>query len=195
MGLKERCWSIEPILMKGYYKNEEATRQAFDENGWLRTGDKGSMDKDGYLILVGRIKELLKTSTGEYVVPVPIEQALTKAPLVDMAMVVAERRKYTTCLLFPDMEILHKLKENFGSSNMSDEAFLETPNVRAETQKLIDNVNQHLNKAERILDFRFVPHAPSIEKGDLTPYMKIRRDAVEAKYSVLINSMYPEEFV
>lgn len=182
-----------PILMKGYYKNEEATKQAFDENGWLRTGDKGSIDPEGYLTIVGRIKELLKTSTGEYVVPVPIEQALTKAPLVDMAMIVAERRKYTTCLLFPDMEILHKLKENFGCSNMRDDEFLNTPNVRVETQKIIDKINLHLSKAEKILDFRFVPHAPSIEKGDLTPSMKIRREAVEAKYSHLINSMYPEE--
>lgn len=182
-----------PILMKAYYKNEEATKNAFNEEGWLRTGDKGKIDNDGYLTLIGRLKEMLKTSTGEYVVPVPIEQALTKAPLVDMAMVVAEGRKYTTCLLFPDMEVLHQLKEGYGHSNMNDEEFLNTPLVREEMQKVIDQVNQHLSKAEKILDFRFVPHHPTIEAGELTPSMKIRRDAVEAKYKDLINSMYPEE--
>lgn len=184
-----------PILMKGYYKNEEATKEAFDEAGWLRTGDKGTIDEEGYLTIIGRLKEMLKTSTGEYVVPVPIEQALSKAPLVDMAMVVADRRKYATCLLFPDMEILHQLKENYGSSNMSDEEFSHSPPVRAEMQKVIDQINTHLSKAEKILDFRFVSHPPTIENGDLTPSMKIRRDAVEAKYSHLINSMYPEETV
>ncbi len=182
-----------PILMEGYHKNPAATKEAFNEWGWLRTGDKGSIDKDGYLFLVGRLKELLKTSTGEYVVPVPIEQALSKAPLVDMAMVVAENRKYSTCLLFPDLEIVHKLKENYGYANTSDEEFLKTSQVRQEMQKVIDQVNLHLNKAEKILDFRFVPYPPTIEKGELTPSMKIRREAVGVKYSDLINSMYSEE--
>lgn len=182
-----------PILMKGYYKNEEATKNAFDPEGWLRTGDKGTIDKDGYLTLIGRIKEMFKTSTGEYVVPVPIEQAIAKAPLVDMAMVVAEGRKYTTCLLFPDIEILHKLKDSLGCSNMNDEEFVKTQQLRTEMQKAIDEVNKHLNKAEKILDFRFIPHPPTIEEGELTPSMKIRRDVVEKKYSDLINSMYPED--
>ncbi len=182
-----------PILMKGYHKNEDATKEAFNEKGWLRTGDKGTIDSDGYLTLIGRLKEMLKTSTGEYVVPIPIEQALAKAPLVDMAMIVAEGRKYTTCLLFPDMEILRKLKENHGYAHMSDADFLNTPAIGKEMMKLIDQINKHLNKSEKILDFRFVPHPPSIEKGELTPSMKIRRDAVEAKYRELINSMYPEE--
>lgn len=184
-----------PILMKGYHKNDEATREVFTAEGWLRTGDKGTIDKEGYLTLIGRLKEMLKTSTGEYVVPIPIEMALVKAPLVDMAMVVAEGRKYTTCLLFPDLEILHNLKKSYGSLNMSDEEFLNSPKVRNEMQKVISQINKHLNKAERILDFRFVPQAPTIENGELTPSMKIRRDAVEAKYSDLINSMYPKESI
>lgn len=184
-----------PILMKGYYKNNEATKNAFDSEGWLRTGDKGSIDKDGYLTIIGRLKEMLKTSTGEYVVPIPIEQALSKVPLVDMAMVVAENRKYATCLLFPDLEILHKLKASQDYANLSDAEFLNTPTLRSEMQKVIGQINTHLNKAEKILDFRFIPHPPTIEKGELTPSMKIRRDAVEAKYSDLINSMYPEDSV
>jgi long-chain acyl-CoA synthetase len=182
-----------PIVMKGYYKNEEMNKESFDKEGWLKTGDKGFIDSDGYLTLIGRIKEMLKTSTGEYVVPVPIEKAIAKAPLVDMAMVVAERRKYTTCLLFPDLEVLHKLKESQGYSTMSDEEFLKTPYIRDEMQKVIDQVNLHLNKAEKILDFRFISHSPTIERGELTPSMKIRREAVEDMYADLINSMYPEE--
>jgi long-chain acyl-CoA synthetase len=181
-----------PVVMKGYYKNEEANAKAFDSEGWLKTGDKGMIDEDGYLTLIGRLKELLKTSTGEYVVPVPLEQLLTKVPLVDMAMIIAERRKYTTCLLYPDLEILHRLKENRGQGNVSDEEFLNSEVVREEMQKAIDQINLHTNKAEKILDFRFVTTAPTVESGDLTPSMKIRREAVEKKYEELINSMYPE---
>lgn len=182
-----------PILMKGYYKNSEMTKEAFNSDGWLRTGDKGIIDNEGYLTLRGRIKEMLKTSTGEYVVPVPIEQALSKIPVVDMAMVIAEGRKYTTCIIFPDIEILHKLKENKDCTNLSDEEFVNSPFIRQEMQKALDEINKHLSKAEKVLDFRMIPHAPTIEKGELTPSMKIRRDEVEKKYMDLINRMYPED--
>lgn len=182
-----------PVLMTGYYRNKEATRAAFDEEGWLKTGDKGFIDQDGYLVLVGRIKEMLKTSTGEYVVPIPIEQAIAKAPLVDMAMVIADRRKYATCLLFPDLEVLQRLKQNYNLAHVSDEELLKSPIVRSEMQRVLNQINQHLNKSEKIQDFRFISHPPSIENGELTPSMKIRRDVVEDKYKSIINSMYPEE--
>ncbi len=191
IGPQEEVLINGPILMRGYYKNEEMTKQAFNEEGWLRTGDKGKIDAEGYLTLIGRLKEMFKTSTGEYVVPIPLEQALSRIPIVDMPMVIAEGRKYTTCLLFPNMDALHKLKESYGYSNLDDAEFLNSPVLRKEMQKVIDQINQHHNKAEKILDFRFVPHSPAIENGELTPSMKIRRDAVEQKYSDLINSMYP----
>lgn len=183
-----------PNLMKGYHKNEESTRKTF-EGEWLKTGDKGVIDDQGFLTIVGRLKELLKTSTGEYVVPVPIEQALSKTPLVDLAMIVAERRKYTTCLIFPNLNIVHKLKQNQGYSNISDEEYLNLPATRSDMQKVINQINEHLNKYEKIQDFRFVSMPPTVETGELTPSMKIRRDAVEAKYIDLINSMYPKESI
>jgi long-chain acyl-CoA synthetase len=183
------------VVMQRYHNNEEATKQAFDEEGWLKTGDKGVIDQDGYLTIVGRLKELLKTSTGEYVVPVPIEQKLSKIPLVDLSVVIAERHKYTTCLIFPDFDVLHKLKVSKGQEAMDDDEFLKSPAVRDEMQKAIDEINNSLNKAEKIQNFCFVPHAPSVEKGDLTPSLKIRRDTVEKKYSELINGMYPKEAI
>jgi len=192
LGPEDEILVKGPILMKGYYKNEVASK-SFDADGWLKTGDKGAIDSEGYLTIIGRLKELLKTSTGEYVVPVPIEQALSKAPLVDMAMVVADRRKYTTCLIFPNLNLLNKLKESSGYTSLSHEDFLSTPLIREQMQKVIDQINEHLNKYEKIQDFRFIPHAPSVESGELTPSMKIRRDAVEQRYKELIDTMYPKE--
>lgn len=184
-----------PNVLKGYYKNPEATQNTFNSEGWLRTGDKGTIDEDGYLTLIGRLKEMLKTSTGEYVVPIPIEQEIAKAGLVDIAVVVADKRKYTTCILFPDFEVLHKLKESQGLSHVSDEEFLNSKKIRKEMLKVIDQVNAHHSKAEKILDFRFIPTPPTIENGDLTPSMKIRREAVENKYAEIINSMYPKDAI
>ena len=180
-------------VMRGYYKNPEATALALDAEGWLHTGDKGEIDADGYLILQGRLKEMFKTSTGEYVVPVPIEQAIGKAPLIDAAMVVADGRKFASCLLFANKEVLESLKAAHNAQNLSDEEFLESDFVKQEMDKLFENLNQHLNHWEQIHAYRFIPHPPSIEAGELTPSMKIRRDVVTKKYQHLIDAMYTEE--
>jgi long-chain acyl-CoA synthetase len=182
-----------PILMKGYYKNPEATAKALDKDGWLHTGDKGSIDDEGFLTIIGRLKELYKTSTGEYVVPIPIEQALCKSPLIDMALVVADGRKFASALLFPDFDMLHVLKSVHNSKNLTDEEFLKSDTIKLEMETVLNSVNSHLNHWEQIHDYRFIPHSLSIEKGELTPSMKIKRDVVLKKYNDIIESMYREE--
>jgi len=181
------------LIMRGYYQDPEATAAAIDEDGWLHTGDRGSLDADGYLTLLGRMKELYKTSTGEYVAPVPIEQALCRHPLVDMAMVVAEGRKFTSCLLFPNHDYLARLKSQQRVENIGDEAFLQGDFVRQEMDKLLHKVNKHLNHWEEIHGYRFILEPLTIEGGELTPSMKIRRDAVAQKFSDLIDAIYHEE--
>ncbi len=181
------------LVMQGYYKNDEATKEAFTEDGWLRTGDKGRMDENGFITIEGRLKEFYKTSTGEYVAPVPIEQDLCKAPLIDMAMVVAEGRKFASCLLFPDFDVLHKLKKAYGQESLSDEEFLEGDIIKKEMNKLLEGLNEHLNHWEELHGFKFVVTPPSVEGGELTPTMKIRRQAVLKKYKELIEKIYVEE--
>lgn len=181
------------LVMRGYYHNTEATAQAIDSDGWLHTGDRGSIDEDGYLKLQGRMKELYKTSTGEYVAPLPIEQALTRHPLVDMAMIVAEGQKFTSCLLFPNVDVLARLKTQQRVPKISDDEFLNSPYVKKEIHKLIQNVNQHLNHWEKIHQYRLINDHLTIEGGELTPTMKIRREVVAKKYSKLIDAMYQEE--
>lgn len=181
------------LVMQGYYKNAEASALALDSEGWLHTGDKGEIDKDGFLKLEGRIKELYKTSTGEWVAPVPIEQMITQAPLIEMAMIIAEGKKYTSCLLFPNLEVLHSLKQSHQAIENSDEEFLNSHFVKREMNKLFEHINQHLNHWEQIRAYRFVPHPPSIETGEMTPSMKLRREIIMKKYQHLIDAMYGEE--
>jgi len=181
------------LVMQGYYKNEEATLETLTKDGWLKTGDKGTIDDDGFLTIEGRLKELYKSSTGEYIAPVPIEQQLCKAPLIDMAMVIADNRKFASCLLFPDMEVVNQLKEVHGGPQMSVGEFLNSGFVKKEMERLLKNVNSHLNHWEEIHAYRFIPHTPTIKGGELTPTMKIRREKVLEKYKHLVEEMYAEE--
>jgi long-chain acyl-CoA synthetase len=181
------------LVMRGYYQNPELTAKTLDSEGWLHTGDRGEIDAEGFLTIKGRIKDLFKTSTGEYVAPVPIEQAICQAPLIEMAMVIAEGRKFASCLLFPNKEVLDSLKAAHHQTNLSDETFLEGDFVHQEMNKFFDKINEHLNHWEQIHAYRFVSHPATIESGELTPSMKIRRDIVAQKYQQLIDAMYTEE--
>ncbi|HEV8051654.1 MAG TPA: long-chain fatty acid--CoA ligase [Parachlamydiaceae bacterium] len=182
-----------PLMMRGYYRHPELTAKAIDKDGWLHTGDRGVIDKDGYLILKGRMKELYKTSTGEYVAPVPIEQALGRYPLIDMSMVVAEGRKFASCLLFPNLDVLKREKAKHKAENLSDEEYLKSDHIRKDINKLIHEVNNHLNHWEEIHAYRFILEPLTIQKGELTPSMKIRREVVAKKYGQIIDEMYEEK--
>lgn len=179
-----------PAVMKGYYKNPEATAGAIDKEGWLHTGDKGKIDEEGYLTIIGRLKELYKTSTGEYVAPVPIEQVLTSHPLIEMAMVVAEGRKFVSALFFPNKEQVALFKKQYGQTNLSDEEFLNSWAIRKEIEKHLNRINEHLNHWEQVRDYRFIQEPLTVESGDLTPSMKIRREAVSKKFAPAIEDIY-----
>jgi long-chain acyl-CoA synthetase len=181
-----------PNIMQGYYRNQQATDETIDKEGWLHTGDQGEFDADGFLRITGRIKELLKTSNGKYVSPVPIELALAKSPLIDQAMVIAEGRQFVSCLLFPDHDYLHRRKGNDGKAGLTDDAFLQTPEIRAEVEALLGEVNASRDHHEKVCKYRFVLTPPSVERDDLTPTMKIRRHIVCEKYRELIDEMYSE---
>jgi len=179
-------------VMKGYLKPADPDAKLIDGEGWLHTGDKGSLDADGYLKIEGRMKEIFKTSTGEWVAPVPIEQLICQAPYIEMAMVVAEGRKFASALLFPNYEYLAKLKNENMASHLSDEEFLETPEMQQKVADHIEKINEHLNHWEQVHAFRFITKPPSIEEGELTPSLKLRREIIQKKYQHLIDEMYAE---
>ena len=179
-------------IMHAYHHNPEETRITVDKEGWLHTGDLGKIDEQGFLRIVGRKKEMFKTSNGKYVCPIPIEQELVQLDLIDMALVVAEGRKFVSCLLFPDFANLAKLKSDYGLDSFDDRTFLSHEKVQTEVQEHIHSLNRRLNHWEQIRKFQFVDRPATIEDGDLTPKMNLRRHTVEEKYVGLINSFYGE---
>lgn len=181
------------VCFSGYFQNPELTKETIDEEGWVHTGDKGVIDENGFITILGRIKDLVKSSVGEYIAPVPIEQELGKAPFIDLSMVVADKKKFVSVLIFPNFEVVRSLKAAQKQEHLTDEEFLNSDYIKNEMTKLLESINNHLNHWEKIHAYRFVLTPPTIETGELTPSMKIRREVVSKKYAELIDSMYPEE--
>jgi long-chain acyl-CoA synthetase len=179
-----------PNIMRGYHNNPEATEKTLTEDGWLRTGDLGSVDEDGYLAITGRKKELFKKSTGEYVPPQPIERAVSQHRLVDTAVIFADNRAYVTCLIFPDMEQVAEVKQEDGYETMTDTEFLHSDYVQQQLDSYIEEVNEHRHHSERIERFHIVDHAASVDTGELTPTLKVRRFHIEELYRDVIEEMY-----
>jgi long-chain acyl-CoA synthetase len=177
-------------VMRGYHRLAKENKRVL-EDGWLHTGDRGTWHEDGFLEISGRMKELLKTSNGKYVSPLPMEQQLCQSPLVETAMVVADGLKFPACLIFLNEEELKRRGYVQQAKNdMEQEHLLKT--VGSELGVLVECVNQNLNGWERLRKFRMIPRAPSIEAGELTPTLKLRRFAVVEKYQDLIHSMYAD---
>ncbi|MGL1901530.1 MAG: AMP-dependent synthetase/ligase [Fibrobacterales bacterium] len=178
-------------LMQGYHNMPTETEKII-KDGWLHTGDRGSFDEDGFLVLLGRIKELFKTSTGKYVSPLPIEHRLCLTKTIEAAAVIADNRKFASCLIFPDFEIIPQVKRKFKASKMSDDEFINSKIYRNHIEEIIQRVNKKLDHWEQIQAFTIIPQPISIESGELTPTMKLRRHVIDKKFSEEISAMYPE---
>lgn len=175
-------------LMKGYLNQEELTKKSIDEDGWFHTGDIAFMDKDGYVYINSRIKDIFKTSTGEYVNAISIEQKISKNPYIEFAVIIAENRKYTTALLFVDKQKFEDEKK--AHKNLTIEEYYKKEEILRNISKHIENVNEDLNSWEKIVKFELITNDISIESGELTPSLKICRNKIEEKYKKIINAMY-----
>jgi len=178
-------------VMRGYRNQAELTREAVDEQGWLHTGDLASIDKQGYITIKSRKKELFKTSNGEYVSAIPIEQAISKSNFVDFTTVIADGKQFVTCLIFIDHEIYetYKQKHHFDNTFTIDDYYkMETIQKKIRTH--IKKINKNLNAWERIINYEIITTPISIETGELTPSMKVCRSVIEEKYKENIDSMY-----
>lgn len=182
-----------PTVMKGYYRNPEATQAVLDDEGWLHTGDKGKFDEKGRLSIVGRVKEQFKLSSGEYLAPSRIEHMLNQHPLVDMAMVIGEKRKYAACLLFVDRAGISRLRKELKKESIPDEELLDLDTVKKDMQALLNNVNQKINRWEKLVKYKFILDTPSIEGGELTPTLKLRRNNILNKYEDVVEAIYAGE--
>ena len=184
-----------PGVMRGYHDLPEITAEVLDKDGWFATGDIGEIDDAGRLRITDRKKDLAKTSGGKYIAPQPIE-VMFKAvcPLASEMLVHADGRSYATALIALDPEALGQWARARGLAGAgADPAALTAhPAVRAYVASCVDVVNGRLNRWETVKDFRILDRDLSVEGGDLTPSMKVRRTVLEARCRELLDSMYDE---
>lgn len=178
------------IVFKGYLNQPELTAETLTEDGWIHTGDLGRLDQDGFLWITGRKKEIIITAGGKNVTPANIENLLKDHPLIDQALVHGDRRKYLTALLGLDPETLKAWATEKGIGYASYEAILDNPALLDEVQSIVDEVNRHFARYETIKRFALLPRLLDVEKGELTPTMKIRRKIIEERFKDLLDSLY-----
>jgi long-chain acyl-CoA synthetase len=181
-----------PMIMKGYYKMPEATAEVI-EDGWFHTGDIGEFDEDGYLKITDRKKQILVTSTGKNVAPQPIEKAVESSRYIDQVIVLGDGRKFVSALVVPDFEALEKWAHDNNVSFASHEDLIGKEEVNDLIWQEIQAHQKQFSDYEKIRKFSLLPEPFSIEAGQLTPTMKIKRSVVEKQYGDLIEKMYAEE--
>jgi len=181
-----------PCIMQGYYKNPEATREVLSQDGWFSTGDLGHVDKDGYLYITDRKKDLIKTAGGKFVAPQPIENVLKTSPYILNAMVVGDKRKFIGALIVPNPTTVAARLADEGlkfSSNAEIAAHLRT---HALIEDEIKRLTVHLAQYETIKRFALLPDDFTFDAGTLTFTMKLKRRVVEEKYRKVIESLYAD---
>ena len=180
-----------PSVMRGYHGLPEATDEVLDADGWLSTGDVGELDERGHLRITDRKKDLIKTSGGKYIAPQAIE-VLFKAecPLTSQMIVHAEGRNYATALITLDPDAVAQWAAARGLVETDYALLTAHPDLHDYVQRCVDQLNARVNRWETIKDFRILDRDLTVEDGEVTPSMKVRRKAVEAKYRDLLDSMY-----
>lgn len=176
-----------PNVFLGYLKDPTATAAAKDADGWLHSGDIGRFDEDGYLLITGRKKEIMITSGGKNIAPNLIESALKHIALVGDAVLVADGRKFVSALLSLEPERAARMAAELGKR---PEEMAADPVVEQHLASELEKVNQHLSRVEQVKAFRVLPRPLSIEAGELTPTLKVKRRVVEERYAHLIDSIY-----
>jgi long-chain acyl-CoA synthetase len=182
-----------PFVFAGYWKKPEATAEAIEADGWFHTGDIGRQDEDGFLYITDRKKELIKTSGGKMIAPVPIESKLNNSPLVANAVLVGDRHKFLSVLIAPNFPALESLARGKGIDFSSRAELVKNPAVQAEYHSLVESVNESLANFETIKRFQLVADECSIDSGELTPTMKLKRRVVVQRYAEEIAAFYHDE--
>ncbi len=179
-------------VMRGYHNLPEATRETLDPDGWLRTGDIGVVDADGFLKITDRKKDLIKTSGGKYVAPQALEGKVKAAcPYVNQVLVHGNNRNYCTALMTLDEEAVRNwLKEQGGGAGLSGEHLARDERVTTLIQGYVDQVNSALASYETIKKFALLPADFTVDAGELTASLKVKRKVVEQKYRDLLEGFY-----
>jgi long-chain acyl-CoA synthetase len=181
-----------PNVMRGYYNKPEATREVFTADGWFKTGDIGTLDREGYLRITDRKKELFKTSGGKYVAPQPIEQRIKQSRFVNQVVLVGAGRKFPAALIVPDWEMLRSYAQHKGLDCKTPAEFCRHPRVLDLMQRQVDSVTEDLSRFERVKRVALLERELTVEGGELTPTLKIKRRVIAEKYREVIDRIYAE---
>ncbi len=177
-------------VMQGYYNKPEETSKALDKEGFYHTGDVGYQDKDGHFYVTDRLKDLFKLSNGKYVAPLQVESLLKQSPLISQPVVVGSGRKQVGALIVPDWETLKEtLKDEGIEAEGTREELCENPMVVKRVQKDAVELTRELNDYERVKRVYLLPREFSIDKGEMTPTLKIKRGVIDEKYEEAIDEI------
>lgn len=178
-----------PTITKGYYHRDELNKQAFDDDGFFHTGDAGYM-RDGELFLKERIKDLFKTSNGKYIAPQMVESLLLVDKFIDQVAVIADQRKFVSALIVPEFRLLEDYAREHNIQFDSREDLCESKEIHDMMMDRIETLQQGLANYEKIKRFTLLPHHFSMESGELTNTLKMRRPVIYKNYAAVIDKMY-----
>ena len=193
-------------IMKGYYNNPEATAETMTEDGWLKSGDLGREDSEGYISVTGRIKEIYVSSAGKNIAPLVIEETMKSIPLVSQCMLIGDNRKYCSALFTLDVSVILRDKHGMDGAKVPKDPveqlaklkefghdlseYTDSPEIYAEVQEHVDSLNAQFSNPEQLKKFTILPRDLSVDHGELTPTLKIRRIQIRENWADEIEAMY-----
>jgi long-chain acyl-CoA synthetase len=180
-----------PHIMLGYYKRPDLTAETITD-GWFHTGDIGTLVEGRYLKITDRKKELFKTSGGKYVAPLPVENKLKESPYIEQVMIVGPERKFVGALIIPSFPNLRDWARHNGIADGSNEEIINNPKVRELYKDLIESFNKYFNHVEQVKRFELLPNEWSVDTGELTPKLSMKRKVIMEKYREEIEKIYVE---
>ncbi|MEX0723652.1 MAG: AMP-dependent synthetase/ligase [Gracilimonas sp.] len=181
-----------PNVMKGYWNNEEATKEMIDDDNWLHTGDVGKFD-EGFLKITDRIKHMIVNAGGKNIYPGPIEDLFKTSKWIDQIVVVGEGQNYMASIIVPDFEAVAKFAKDQGLTFNGNEELIELDEVKDLYKKELRSFSKELASHEKIRDFRLVANEFTVETGEITPTLKVKRRVIEDKYGHLIDDIFKDD--
>ncbi|HRK27840.1 MAG TPA: long-chain fatty acid--CoA ligase [Chitinophagales bacterium] len=179
-----------PNIMRGYYKRQDLTDEVIDSDGWFHTGDIGEWIEGRFLKITDRKKELFKTSGGKYIAPQVLENKFKESPYIEQIMIVGESEKYVAALIVPSFLNLKEWAKNEGLTLQDNHQIVNNDKIKALLNAEIENYNQHFGKWEQVKKFTLLAQEWSIDTGELTPTMKLKRKIIMTKYQPHIQNLY-----
>jgi long-chain acyl-CoA synthetase len=179
-----------PNIMMGYYKRPDLTDEVIDKDGWFASGDIGDLSADNFLKITDRKKELFKTSGGKYVAPLPIENKLKESPFIEQVMLVGADRKFVSALIVPSFPNLLDWCRHHGIHFTGHEEVIRDPKVQDMYKDLVESFNKYFNHVEQVKKFELLPNEWSVETGEMTPKLSLKRKVVIEKYKDAIERIY-----